>query len=194
MGCFDGAEICQIVGTFILSKLATIFDQENVGLYKDCGLGIFRNLSGPEIERRKKSVVQIFKSYGLNITITTNVTTVNYLDVVFDLPSNTFKPYRKPNDEPIYIHKSSNHPPAIIRQIPKSISNRISSISSNQSVFNSAIPMYKEALKNSGFDDEIKYIPSNLQNKKSQTKNRKRKIIWFNSPYSMNVKTSVRCF
>ena len=46
MGYFDGVEVCGLVGTYILSHLNTVFENENVGLYRDDGLGIFRNLSG----------------------------------------------------------------------------------------------------------------------------------------------------
>ena len=35
MGCFDGAEICELVGTYILSKLTNIMNKEDVGLYRD---------------------------------------------------------------------------------------------------------------------------------------------------------------
>ena len=41
MGCFDGAEVCELVGTYILSQLNLVFENENVGLYRDGGLGIF---------------------------------------------------------------------------------------------------------------------------------------------------------
>ena len=40
---------------------------------------------------------------------------------------NTYKTYRKPNDEPLHIKKHSNHLPSVLRQLPKSISKRISS-------------------------------------------------------------------
>ena len=46
---------------------------------------------------------------------------VNYLDVTFNLSDGTYKPYTKPNNEIKYIHKNSNHPPSVIRQIPLSI-------------------------------------------------------------------------
>ena len=51
MGCHDGAEIFELVGTYILNKISPIMqEQNNVGLYRDDGLGIFRNLSRPNIE------------------------------------------------------------------------------------------------------------------------------------------------
>ena len=46
MGYHDGGEICELVGTFILNKIGPIMQEQNdVGLYRDDGLGIFRNLS-----------------------------------------------------------------------------------------------------------------------------------------------------
>ena len=65
MGCFDGAEVCELVGTFILNKLKNIFQNNTFGLYRDDGLAVIKGLSGPEIERLKKNVVKTFKDYGL---------------------------------------------------------------------------------------------------------------------------------
>ena len=123
MGCYDGAEVCQVVGTFILNKISPILqEQDDAGLYRDYSLGIFRNLSRPNIERKEKEIIKIFKSFGLSIAVTTNLTSANYLDVNFDLTTDIYKPYRKPNDEPVYINKHPNHPPNIAREIPLSVS------------------------------------------------------------------------
>ena len=70
------------------------------------------------------------------------------------------------------------------------LSSRISNISSNQSIFNSSIPMYKEALTTSGFNDII-YTPVIESNNSERKKAKERKIIWFNPPYSMNVETNI---
>ena len=110
MGCHDGVEIYEVVGTFILKKISpTMQEQNNVGLYRDDGLGIFRNMWRPNIERKKKEIIQMFINFGLSITVTNNVISANYLDVNFDLTKDISKPYRKPNDEPIYINRHSNH-------------------------------------------------------------------------------------
>ena len=37
MGSFDGAEICQIVGLFMLHNLANVVGAHNIGLYRDEG-------------------------------------------------------------------------------------------------------------------------------------------------------------
>ena len=109
MGCYDGAEVCELVGCYILNQLSTVMRKELVGLYRDDGLGIMKNMSGPEIERKQKQIIKIFKDCGLNIAIKTNLKSVDFLDIRLNLRDNTYQPYRKPNSEPIYINKSSNH-------------------------------------------------------------------------------------
>ena len=63
------------------------------------------------------------------------------------------------------------------------ISNRLSDISSEKEHFDKAAPIFNEALKNSGFNETLKFsptIPTRGQ--------RGRYIIWFNLPFSSNVK------
>ena len=67
---------------------------------------------------KRKEIIEIFKYFGLSITVTTNVTSANYLDVNFDLTKCICKNYRKPNDEIVYVNRHSNHPPNIVQQIP----------------------------------------------------------------------------
>ena len=63
MGCLDGAEVCGLTGLYMLSKIKSVFKNQNdVGLYRDDGLGILRNLSGPQIERVRKEI-KISKEY-----------------------------------------------------------------------------------------------------------------------------------
>ena len=44
MGSYDGAEICELVGIYVLSLLANIIDKNNSGLYRDYGLILLRML------------------------------------------------------------------------------------------------------------------------------------------------------
>ena len=48
--CYDGAEVCEIFESFILN---------NIGLYRDGGLGIFQNISKPETQRKEKAIVKV---------------------------------------------------------------------------------------------------------------------------------------
>ena len=56
MGCFNGAEISELVRTHIESKLINIMNKEDVRLYHDDGLGIFKNISRPETEMKNKNI------------------------------------------------------------------------------------------------------------------------------------------
>ena len=114
MGCYNGAEICELVGSFILNQLGSIIAKNDISLYWDDGLGIFCRISKPMIERKKKLTVKTFKQCGLAITTECNLKTVNLLDITFDLQNNIYKPYHKTNDKPTYINKNSNHPPSIL--------------------------------------------------------------------------------
>ena len=191
MGSFDGAEICELVGTFMLSEITKVVKKTDIGLYRDDGLGLMRRIGKPEIERRKKKIIKIFKSYGLKIIINANLLSVKSLDVEFDLRNNIFRPFRKPNSDPLYISKQSNHPPSILKQVPNSISRRLTDISSSEQVFQQASPQYEAALRMSGFEESIEYEPDRAEDRRDRSRNRKRKVIWFNPPFSANVKTNI---
>ena len=61
-GCYDGAEICKLVGIYIQNKLCKLMNKKNFGLYRDYGLGILRNTSGPEADRKPKNIIKILKN------------------------------------------------------------------------------------------------------------------------------------
>ena len=60
------------------------------GLYRDDGLAVFNNTSGPQAERNRKDITRIFKKHGLKISIKTNLKVVNFLDVTFNLTDGTY--------------------------------------------------------------------------------------------------------
>ena len=66
------------------------------------------------------------------------------------------------------------------------ISTRLSNRSSNKEEFVKISKPYNEALRKSGYSEEIKYEP-----KITGKKNRKRKITWFNPPFCKSVKTNI---
>ena len=136
--------------------------------------------------------VWVGSKFELKITATANPKIVNFLDITLNLQNGKFQPYKKPNDDTLYINKQSNHPPAIIKQIPKSVSRRVSKLSSDHATFTNAASTYNDVLKNSGFNTNIEYLPDeDPKSRASQRQKRSRNIIWFNPPFSRNVKTSV---
>ena len=148
-----------------------------------------RNVNGQQIDHTRKNIIRIFKDIGFDIDIETNSKEVHFLDITFNLNNGIYKPYKKPNDRLLYINKSSNHPPQIINQLPKIISDRLSRNSSNKEVFNTAKGEYEEALKRSGYSNiSLLFHQSNTSHLKRQ---RHRNIIWFNPPHSRAVNTNV---
>ena len=177
MGAYDGAEICELVGTYLLHLLSQRCDKKNTGLYRDDGLAVSRNQSGPENERMKKEFQRIFREKGLQLVIECNKKVVNYLDVTMNLNNGSYKPYRKPDDEINYIHAESDHPPNIIKQLPLSVEARLSTLSSSKKMFDEVKGQYQEALNKNGYKHQLRYNPpATAANRKS----RKRKVIWFN--------------
>ena len=47
MGRDDGAEICELVGLYILSFLGKVYEIQNVSVYWDDGLTCLHKISGP---------------------------------------------------------------------------------------------------------------------------------------------------
>ena len=99
--------------------------------------------------------------------------------------------HRKPNDRPLYVHRQSNHPPCIIKNLPAAISRRLTDISSDREAFKEASPLYENALKESGYNDDLDYIESRKTENRRNRRKRQRKIIWFNPPFSRNVASNI---
>ena len=177
--------MCELVGLYLLNLLTNKFGKHNISVNRDDGL-CFQNISGLDSDKKERKKCKIFKENSLNIAAECNLAITNFLDVTFDLKSGTYYPYRKQNNEILYIHKQSNHPQSIIKQIPSMISKQVSDRSCDSDNFNKAAPDYNTALKKSGFSDNIEYST----NQRKQ-RNRKRQIIFFNPPHSVNIKTNV---
>ena len=118
---------------------------------------------------------------------------VNYLDVTLNLNEGSYRPYKKPNEETNYILVIPDHPPSILKQLPKSIEKRLSSLSSSKEIFEETAPYYEQHLSHCGNKEKLNYrdpTPQNLITKKK----RQRNISWFNPPYSKTVKTKIGKF
>ena len=82
----------------------------------------------------------------------------------------------------------------IIRQVSqnltKSIEERPSETSSSRDISDKSLKLYQNALKDSGFSNDLRYLENNNIANDGKRK-RKRKIIWFNHPFSKSVKTNI---
>ena len=92
MGCYDGEEICELVGFH--SQPTRNFSQ---------------NFKTNDRKKRKTNCYDL--QCGLAITTECNLKTVNLLDITVDLQNNVYKPYHKANAS-LHILTNSNHPPS----------------------------------------------------------------------------------
>ena len=168
MCSFDGAEVCDLVGLYILSKLTLLIDNHHVGLYRDDGLAAIQG-SGPKADRLRKDVFNTFKNIDFKVTKECNSKQTDFLDVYLDLKSETLRAFRKDRQLPVYINQ----------------------LSSSKQLYERDIEPYQEALKQAGYNDETKYCSHEPSTHKK--KQRTRKIIWSIHPlhYSETVKTNV---
>jgi len=189
MGSHDVVETCGLVGLFLSRTISKKY-KANIGLYRDDGLGV-TDLKPQLAERLEKDLCTLFQSHGLKITIDVNIKTTDYLDVTLDLVKKHHTPYSKPNNIPLYVHKKSNHPPSILKNIPESINCILCDISTNETIFNNAIPQYQDALAKSGYNYQLKYRDYSNNTNTSIKPIRQRRVIWYNPPYSRNIKTKI---
>ena len=187
MGSDDGAEICELVGLYILSLLSSLTYGE-AAQYRDDGLMAVRG-TPRQVEIKTKEVAKILKSTGISITIAGNLKTVDFLDLTLDLNLGTYKTYNKPNNVPLYVHKQSSHPPNVTKNTPLAVNQRISSNSSNKELFDETVAPFQQALKNSGYDHKLSFETPKTNSKNKRSK--KRKMIYFNPPFSSGVKSQV---
>jgi hypothetical protein len=152
--------------------------------YRDDGLAIIKSKSARLLDKTRKELHKIFEQLDLKITAEVNLNVVNFLDVTFDLNNAKHKTDRKPNDDPLYINRHSNHPPSITRRFPTPINKRIALLSSDEQTFTESTPIYQNALRHSNFDHELTYTQDASQRTR---RNGQRKIIWFNPPFSKSV-------
>ena len=94
MGSYDGAELCESTGLYILSVLSSEFGKEKIGLYRDDGLSCFQNMTGPQAERVKKKICEVFQCCGLKITIETNLQIKDFPDVTLKLKKGKYYPFK----------------------------------------------------------------------------------------------------
>ena len=115
MGSYDGAEVCELIGIFMLSLIGNKYNSNNIGLQRDGRLAVFKNTSGLQSEKIKKTFQKMLRDKSLDIIINCNVKIVNFFDVTLNLNGSPYGPYKKANNETNYIHVSSDHPPSILK-------------------------------------------------------------------------------
>ena len=65
MGAFDGAEICELGGLYILHQLEKKLNLHSIGLYRDDGLATLKSMSGSDADWARKDLIKVFQDCGL---------------------------------------------------------------------------------------------------------------------------------
>ena len=81
----------------------------------------------------------------------------------------------KPNSVPVYITKNFNHPPQVLKELPKTIKKGISTISSSKQIFNNLKTIYEDTLKKSEFQNKLSYQQNSIQNNNEHQEKKKKK-------------------
>ena len=92
----------------------------------------------------KEKASQMFKDENLKIVVNVNMVKVDFLDIHLNIETGITRPFKKPNNTLQYIHKNSNHPKNIFKNIPAMIGKRLSSLSSTRQIFEEEKQPYKE--------------------------------------------------
>ena len=89
---------CKLTGFYILNFLSSKFGKEKTGLYRGDGLRCF------QAGKVEKKICEMFQSCCLKITIKTDLHITDFLEVIFNLQNRKYYPFRKPNNDPLYIN------------------------------------------------------------------------------------------
>ena len=135
----------------------------------------------------------VFKIRSIQCILKANLRIVSFLDIALDLRNNTYERYNNPENHTVYINISSDVPKTIwmMRNLPKSITKRLSDLSSTKEIFQKAAVIYCEALKKDGFNEPLVFTPKANATDNTSKKKRKHKIKWFILPFPLNVKTNI---
>ncbi len=191
MGSFHGAEICDVVGLYLLDKLSTVFGEKECGLYRDDGLAIIDWATPRQLDCLRKKAISVARSAGFKLTIDIGHTKTDFLDISIDLANNVYRPYRKKNAKTRYINKKSNHPIHIKTELPVMFEKRLITLSKDKEAFDSTKAEYNQALTKSGYKHELSY---KTEQPKKKTRNKRRKCIFYYPPYFRSTKTNVGRF
>ena len=59
MGAYDGAEVCELVGIFMLNKISEKYNKNDLSVYRDHGLAVSKNIKWSRIGTYKKELLII---------------------------------------------------------------------------------------------------------------------------------------
>ena len=84
MCAYDTDEDCEFFRCFTRYQFSLKFNQKNVGLYRDHGLAVSKNISGPQAGKVKNDFQNIINKNNLNVIVKCNLKIVDYQDITLN--------------------------------------------------------------------------------------------------------------
>ena len=103
MCAFDGAEVCERFGDFLIHKLSGKYERKNLALCRNEALTIFKNVTWSDSEEIKKYFYNLFRNQDLKLSIQCNRKVMNFQGVTLNLENSTYRPYLKDSNKIIYV-------------------------------------------------------------------------------------------
>ena len=163
MGSYDVAETCEQLGSFLLSQL------QNQTLPRQ-RIGHFKHHTERERKHQKGNMLHLQSQWATDHHRSQRKT-IGFLKVTFNLNKSTYQPFTKPNTTLKYVHHERNHPLTTTKNIPASINERLSSLSSDKAFFDQATSPYQKALEKCGYQNTLYYEPPITNKRKNRQRN-----------------------
>ena len=97
MGIFDGTELCELVGLYILHILGVKYEKHRIALHHDDRLACFGYTSRAQADVIRKDFIKIIRAdFDLSISCETSLKYVNFLDITLNLTTGKYQPCNKP--------------------------------------------------------------------------------------------------
>ena len=110
------------MGLFLLNELSQIMNIQDFTLYRDDGICALRGTK-ITVDSTRKKIEKIFEKVGLQVEVppTGPSKSVDFLKLNMNLTTGFHAPYRKPLNNPLFIHNHSNHPLNVRKEIPHNV-------------------------------------------------------------------------
>ena len=131
----------------------------------------------------RQRITAIFQENGIKVIGTVGLEATDFLDIFLDLRAGTYRSFVKEGHLPIYVHNQSN------QNIGLGVNKRLSMLNSSEELFKQAMPVYQKALLRSKHNHQLKYNKDEVEGR--PTRRRRTRNIYWNPPFSMNVKTNI---
>ena len=155
MSAYNLAQVADLIGIYISDTLGRIVNLDQVELYRDDRIFAVPDSNRPKTPLKyRRRLLEHLNYLVCKIEIASNLRILDFLDVIFNLNNNTFKPFSKSNSAPTYLNSDFNYRRSLLKQIPNVMNQRINRLSSHKRILEESKSIYDKALKNSRFQGE----------------------------------------